>query len=102
LSEKEFYSTNNYEKYPNGKLPQCKKCITMHVDNWNPDTFLWILEEMDVPWIPDEWNKLLATATRDGKQVTGLSILGKYKSKMSMVQYQKYRWKDNEYLNELA
>lgn len=102
LSEKEFYSTNNLEKYPNGKLPQCKKCITMHIDNWNPDTFLWIIEEMDVPWIPDEWNKLLASATRDGKQVTGLSILGKYKSKMSMVQYQKYRWKDNEYLNELA
>lgn len=102
LSEKEFYSSNNLQKYPNGKLPQCKSCITMHVDNWNPDTFLWILEEMDVPWIPDEWNKLMAKATQGGKALTGLSIIGKYKGKMAMKQFNQYRWADNEYLNELA
>ena len=29
-----FYTSNNLEKYPDdGKLPQCKKSITMHVDN---------------------------------------------------------------------
>ena len=56
----EFYSSNNLEKYPNdGKLNQSKKCLTMHVDNWNPDTYLWILQEIDVPYVPDEWNKLL-------------------------------------------
>ena len=48
----QFYSSNNLEKYPNdGKFPQCKKCMTMHVDNWNPDTYLWILQEADVPYI---------------------------------------------------
>ena len=58
MDEKEFYRSNNLEKYPEkGLMNQCKKCLTMHVDNWNPDTFLWILEEADVPWIPDEWKR---------------------------------------------
>ena len=36
----QFYSSNNLEKYPNdGKLRQCKKCITMHVDNFTPETY---------------------------------------------------------------
>ena len=40
-SEEEFYLSNNIEKYPNGgKMNMCKKCLTMHVDNWNPDTYL--------------------------------------------------------------
>ena len=29
------------------------------VDNWNPDTYMWIIQEADVPYVPDEWNKLM-------------------------------------------
>ena len=98
----QFYSSNNLEKYPNeGKLNQCKKCITMHVDNWNPDTFLWILQEIDVPYIPEEWNKLMATYAKDRSKLTGLSIIGRYLSKMKLKQFKDYRWKDNEFLQEL-
>jgi len=43
MSASEFYQSNNLDKYPTKYLNQCKKCITMHVDNWNPDTYLWIL-----------------------------------------------------------
>ena len=39
----QFYGSNNEVKYSEGKLKQCKKCITMHVDNFNLDTYLWIL-----------------------------------------------------------
>ena len=99
----EFYSSNNLEKYPNeGKFPKCKKCMTMHVDNWNPDTYLWILQEADVPYIPDEWNKLMSTYARDNKKLTGMTIIGRYLSKMKLKQYKDYRWKDNEFLQELA
>ena len=98
----QFYSSNNLEKYPNeGKLNQCKKCITMHVDNWNPDTYLWILQEIDVPYIPEEWNKLMATYAKDKSKLTGLSIIGRYLSKMKLKQFKDYRWKDNEFLQEL-
>ena len=102
MSATEFYTSNNLEKYPDGgKLNQCKKCITMHVDNWNPDTYLWILQEIDVPYVPDEWNKLMATYAKDRSKVTGVSILGRYLSKMKLKQFRDYRWKDNEFLQEL-
>ena len=103
MGENEFYSSNNLEKYPNdGKLRQCKKCITMHVDNWNPDTYLWILQEIDVPYIPEEWNKLMMTYAKDRSRVTGTTILGRYLSKMKLKQFNNYRWKDTEFLQEMA
>ena len=99
----EFYSSNNLEKYPNeGKLPQCKKCITAHVDNWNPDTYLWILQEVDVPYIPDEWNKLMGKYAMDRSKVTGTTILGRYLSKMKLKQFRDYRWEHTEFLQEMA
>ena len=103
MSEENFYSSNNLEKYPSdGKLNQCKKCLTMHLDNWDPETYLWILQEIDVPYIPDEWNKLLATYGKNREKLTGMTILGRYLSKMKLKQYREYRWKDNEFLQELA
>ncbi len=102
-SVEDFYISNNLEKYPEGgHLNQCKKCLTMHVDNWDPDTYLWILQEVDVPYIPDEWNKLLATWGKDKSKVTGLTIVGRYLSKMKLKQYKDFRWKDTEFLQEMA
>lgn len=99
----EFYSSNNLEKYPNdGKFPICKKCMTMHVDNWNPDTYLWILQEADVPYVPDEWNKLMEKYGRDPQSMTGMTILGRYLSKMKLKQFKDYRWKDTEFLQQMA
>ena len=103
MNPDQFYTSNNMEKYPDGgKLTQCKKCVTMHVDNWNPETYLWILQEVDVPYVPKEWNTLLATYGRDKSKLTGLSILGRYLSKMKLKQYKDYRWADTEYLQSIA
>lgn len=99
----EFYSSNNLEKYSNdGKFPVCKKCMTMHVDNWNPDTYLWILQEADVPYVPDEWNKLMEKYGRDPQSITGMTIIGRYLSKMKLKQFKDYRWKDTEFLQQMA
>ena len=98
----QFYGSNNLNKYPEGKLKQCKKCISMHVDNFNADTYLWILQECDVPYIPDEWNKLMESYGRDKSKMTGMTILGRYLSKMKLKQFKDYRWKDTEFLQELA
>ena len=101
--EKDFYSSNNKIKYPlNGKLTQCKNCLTMHVDNWNPDTYLWILEECDVPYVPNEWVALLQKYAKDPSKVSGSTILGRYLAKMKLKQYRDYRWSDNEFLQELS
>ena len=102
MSDKEFYKSNNLEKYPSGYLNQCKKCLTMHVNNWDPQTYLWILQECDVPYVQAEWDKLLADYGADPKKVTGTTILGRYLSKMKLVQYHDKRWADNEIIKRLA
>ena len=74
----------------------------MRVDNFNPETYLWILQECDVPYIPDEWNKLLQSYGRDKSKLTGMTILGRYLSKVKLKQWREYRWKDTEFLQEVA
>ena len=55
-------ASDNFFTYKDGrKTEMCKKCLTMHIDNFKPETFLWLLEKMDVPYIPEEcpavkWN----------------------------------------------
>ena len=102
MSAEQFYGSNNLDKYPDGKLKQCKKCVSMHVDNFNSDTYLWILQECDVPYIPVEWNKLLASYGKDKSKLTGMTILGRYLSKMKLKQHRDYRWEHTEYLQEVA
>lgn len=102
MDSENFYRTNNLVKYPNGFLTNCKKCTTMHVDNWDPDTYLWILEECDVPWVPKEWNELMAKWAQDPRKVTSTTIIGRYLSKMKLKQYKDYRWSDNVYFAEKA
>lgn len=99
----QFYSSNRLDRYPDdGKLPECKKCITRHVDNWNPRTYLWILEEIDVPYIEDQWNILLERYGKDRTKITGMTILGRYLSKMKLNQYNIYHWEDTEKLKAKA
>ena len=97
--EDSFYKSN-LEKYAknNGYMNICKKCITMNVDNWDADTYLPILQEADVPYIPRVWNKLLKTYCQDPAKVNGMTVIGRYLGAMRMAQYKKYRWNDTEYL----
>lgn len=103
LKDDQFYTSNNVEKYPpDGKIPICKKCLTMHVDNWEPDTYKEILKEVDVPYIKEEWDGLLEKYGQDPEKLTGLTILGRYLSKMKLKQWNKYRWADTEALAQEA
>lgn len=101
MRAEQFYGSNNLEKYPEGKLDLCKKCITAHIDSWNPDTYVWILQECDVPYVPKEWEKLMASYAKDPSKVTGVTIIGRYLAKMKLKQYKDYRFKDTEFLQQL-
>ena len=101
MSIKDFYMSNNKEKYPDGYLNQCKKCLTSQVDNWDASTFTWILQEADVPYITEEWNSLLKSYGKDRSKVTGMTIIGRYLGKMKLKQYRDFRWKDSEFLQDL-
>ncbi len=88
----------NFYTYKDGqKTELCKKCLTMHIDNFNPSTFLWLLEKMDVPYIPTEWNSLRDKAyAKDPVKMNGMSVFGKYLSKMKLKQWKDYSWADTE------
>lgn len=97
MNENQFYT------YKDGRKTElCKKCLTMHVDNFNPDTFLWLLEKMDVPYVPNEWNVLRDRAyEKDPNKMNGMSVFGKYLSKMKLKQWKDYGWEDSEKLKAL-
>jgi hypothetical protein len=56
---------------------------------------------LDVPWVPHEWQAVLAKWGKDPSRVTGITILGRYLSKMKLKQYKDFRWADNEFIQEL-
>lgn len=100
MEENEFYQSYRLDRYPEGRLPECKKCLTRHVDNYDPETYKWILEEIDVPYIEEEWTSLLSRYSANPSKMTGMTVLGRYLSKMKLKQYRDYRWEDSERLNE--
>jgi len=94
LDEGNFYTHKTGEK-----TDLCKKCMTMHIDNYNPETFLWLLEKMNVPYVEEEWNVLRERAyAKDPYKMTGMSVFGKYLSKMRLNQWKGYSWEDTEKL----
>jgi hypothetical protein len=74
----------------------------MHVDNWDPSTFIPILQEIDVPYIKEQWDHLLEKFGQDPSKITGTTILGRYLSKMKLTQWNKYRFADTERLEAEA
>jgi hypothetical protein len=93
--------------YKNGdKTEMCKNCLTMHIDNFDPNTFLWLLEKMDVPYLPEEWNSIRDKAFAKNPNLNGTSVFGKYLSKMKLNQFRdkvtgkQYGWADTDRLNE--
>ena len=85
----------NFYTYKNGEKTQlCKSCLTMHVDNFDESTFLWILQKMDVPYAPWVWNRIRDKAYAKNPRLTGASIIGKYFSTMKLKQWKNYGWAD--------
>lgn len=102
MDANQFYTSKRLDVYTaEGKLHECKKCLTRHVDNYDPETYLWILEAVDVPYIRKEWDRLLEKAQeKDPTKISGMTILGKYLSKMKLRQWGEYSWDDSEKLEE--
>ena len=97
LSEVKFYT------HKDGKKDEmCKDCLCAHINNFEPDTFLWILERMNVPYVPSEWNVLRDRKYQEDphKGVGGPAVMGKYLSKMKLKQWKEYTWADSEQLQQ--
>lgn len=91
--EKDFF------KMKTGKRDTlCKACLTTYIDNYKPETFLWILERYNVPYIEDLWEqqiqKILA---KQGPAKFGSgSVIGQYIRLMNMTQYKEYTFLDTD------
>lgn len=96
MNDTQFYT------YKNGdKTEMCKNCLTLHVNNFEPDSFLWLLEKMDVPYVPSEWNVLRdRDYAKDPNKIGGAAVFGKYLAKMKLKQWNQYTWADSEKLQE--
>ena len=96
LAEDKFY------KYKDGSVCElCKECLTAHVKNFEPETFTWILEKFDVPYVISQWNTLRDRAyVKDPKKIGGPAVMGRYLSSMKLVQWRDYSWKDSDELNK--
>ena len=92
LSQTSFY------KYKNGERCEiCKPCLTAHIDNFDPETYIWVLQKMDVPYIPAEWNNIRDKAfNKDPYKMNGMTVIGKYLAKMRLRQWKNYTFADTE------
>lgn len=96
----QFYLSRRMDEYPGGILPKCKKCFTMHINNWEPSTYIPLLKIIDVPYVPAEWDVLLERYGKDPKKTSTMAIFGRYLSKMKLKQYSDYTFADTERIAE--
>lgn len=82
-------ASTKFFTYKDGtKCELCKACLTLHVNNWEPETYVWILEKFDVPYLPNEWNIIRDREyQKDPYKMTGLSVVGRYLSKFKLKQW---------------
>lgn len=100
---KSMRDVNFYTLKDGSKSEMCKTCETLHINNYEPDTFLWLLEKYDVPYIPAEWNTLRDRAyQKDPYKMNGMSVFGKYLSKMKLKQWKNFTYADSERLQTEA
>ena len=94
-AEKEFFKMKSGER-----CDLCSDCLTMHIDNYNPSTFTWILEKFNVPYIKNEWIKITNTEYKKNPLKFGSrSVIGRYIRTMNMAQYREYGYADSDKLN---
>jgi hypothetical protein len=88
-------------KREGGRMDVCKRCMTALVDNRDPSTFLWILEELDVPYVEDVWIRLTNEIYLQNPSKFGpSSVLGIYKRQLQLSQYKGYGFADSDTLNK--
>ena len=91
-AEKEFFKMKT-----GNRCDICKPCLTEHIDNNKPETFKWIMEKFDVPYIERVWfdqcNKILA------KKGLNNFVIGQYIRTMNMAQFADYGYADTDHLN---
>ena len=103
--KKTMMETKFYTHIDGTRDDMCKDCLCAHVDTFDPETFVWIIKRLGIPWLPPEWNTLRDKAyAEDHKKRGGSAVMGKYVAKMKLNQFinketgERYTWDDSDYL----
>lgn len=93
LQDKQFYKDRR-------GIPTdiCKKCLTLHVDVTKPESYMWILEKLDVIYLEEEWNITINKdyAKKGAEGFNHAAALGKYLAKMKLNPWNQYGFADSE------
>ena len=90
---------NRYFKRKNGSnYPISKEEIYKNINVYNQDTFLYILEELDIPWIPKYWDKYVKQSIRLNHNIS--SAFGKYYNYMQLFSFKNFGYKDSYLFQE--
>lgn len=89
-----------YKKRDGSRIDLCKNCLTLWLDIFDPETFKYILKDLDVPYIPAEWNVTRDKCYADNPNLKPYVVLGRYLSKMKMKQFASYGYEDSELIQE--
>lgn len=84
-------------KMKNGERTRyCKACLTQYIDNTNPESFLWILKEFDVPYIPNLWIDIAQAAyNRKPTAFNNKSVIGRYIRTCNMKPWRQWGYEDS-------
>lgn len=94
MDVKNFFTSKNKELHPDGYLGVCKNCALMFYDYSNPATFMKVLYEADIVWLPHKYLEILYSSFKVS-QPNNKAIIGKYISKMKLSQNNKYGFYDS-------
>lgn len=93
-----FFSKNRKGNEP---YPLCKDCLCSNVDLTDPDTFMWILKEFDVPYIKATWsNTANKIYLKDPNNYNAKTVLGRYLRTMNIKQYKGLSFDDTDRCND--
>ena len=85
-------NNNDYTKYT-------KEEIRDIVNPFRPETFIPFLKDMNYPYFENEWGHILSNSY---KGVGGTrTVIGRYISKMRLMSYKNFTFKDSQYHKEL-
>lgn len=87
---------NTYFKRKDGTKYLTKEEIYSQIVVYNPNTFMHHFQELDIPWVPQIWERYIQISIERGHNIA--STFGKYYNYMNLWGLRGYRFKDSEEL----
>lgn len=92
---------NFWKKKSGERVDICRDCLTMFIDNRDPNTFKWILKEFDVPYVEHTWVETVNKKYLNNPAKFGpASVIGTYIRMMSLEQWKRYNFSDSAMINK--